>query len=731
MRSQLVLILLAVPLLGTIFGTVRGVAHDPDHRPVPDADVSLQSVSSEYKKTAKTDPNGEFEFSAVPAGEYRITVSRGGFAPVEQSVLVTSGSAPVFHFQFHLAAATESVQVTERPEGVSPEASTPATVVSRNDVDRTPGADQSNSLRMITSFVPGAYLTHDLLHVRGGHQVSWLIDGVPVPNTSIASNVGVQFDPKDIDYLEVQRGSYSAEYGDRTYGVFNVVPRSGFERNNEAEIAATYGSFHQTNDHFTFGSHTERFAYYVGLNGNRSDLGLQTPTPALIHDRGDGIGGFGSLIYNRSPKDQFRLVAAVRRDDYQIPNAADDQANGTRDRDQERDALVNFSWVHQAAPGLLLMVSPFYHFNRANFVGGPDDPGLSTIDKLDTQYGGAQATLGAVSKRHNARVGVYGYGERDSRLFRLTATDGSGLSLQQQVNPSGGLAVVFLEDQLKLNQWLTLSGGVRLTHFRGSVSENAADPRIGAAVRVPRLNWVLRGFYGRFYQAPPLSTVSGPLLAYALDQGFGFSPLHGERNEENQFGIAIPLHGWTLDADHFHTKSRNFFDHDALGNSNIFLPLTLQGARVDGWEVTLRSPMFRRRGQMHLAYSSQRAEGWGERTGGLTFFAPPDELFLLDHDQQHTLSAGGNVNLPRRAWLAANLYYGSGFPDNNGPARLPEHTTFDLSLGKSFGEGWSVAVQALNVANRRFLLDNSLTFGGTHYFDPRQIYGEIRYRFHF
>ena len=69
-------------------------------------------------------------------------------------------------------------------------------------------------------------------HPHTGLQtVSWLLDGVPVPNTNIASNVGPQFDPKDIDYLEVQRGGYSAEYGDRTYGVFNVVTRSGFERN--------------------------------------------------------------------------------------------------------------------------------------------------------------------------------------------------------------------------------------------------------------------------------------------------------------------------------------------------------------------------------------------------------------------------------------------------------------------------------------------------------------------
>ena len=721
----------AIPLAATVFGTVRGVTHDPDHRPVADAKVILSSVSSDYRQTEQTDSNGGFEFTAVPVGSYRVSVAKEGFAPMEDTILVTSGSAPVLHFQFHLAASHAAVEVTEQAETVNPESSTPTTIVTRNDVDRTPGADQSNSLRMITSFVPGAYMAHDMLHVRGGHQVSWLIDGVPVPNSSIGSNVGVQFDPKDIDYLEVQRGAYSADYGDRTYGVFDVVPRSGFERYNEGELTATYGSFHQTNDELTFGSHTERFAYFVGLNGNRSDLGLETPGPEVIHDRGSGLGGFGSLIYNASPNDQFRLVTAIRRDDYQVPNSPDDQSAGVRDIEQERDALTNFSWVHTASPGVLLTVSPFYHFNRAEYLGGPNDPGLNTLDKLDSQYGGAQITLSAVSNRHNVRVGAYGYGERDSHQFGLIATDGSGLALNQQNTPAGGLAALFLEDQFRVNPWVTLNGGVRLSHFQGSVAENSADPRFGAALRLPVLHWILRGFYGRYYQAPPLSTVSGPLLAYALDQGFGFTPLHGERDEENQVGLAIPLRGWTLDADHFHTKSRNYFDHDALGNSSLFLPLTVQGARIDGWEVTLRSPLLLRRGQMHLAYSSQRAEGWGAVTGGLTSFDGPQDLFLLDHDQQNTLSLGGNVNLPRGTWMAANLYYGSGFPDDGGPARLPAHTTVDVSVGKSFGENWSCSIQALNVANRRFLLDNSLTFGGTHYFEPRQVYAEIRYRFHF
>jgi outer membrane receptor protein involved in Fe transport len=62
---------------------------------------------------------------------------------------------------------------------------------------------------------------------------------------------------------------------------------------------------------------------------------------------------------------------------------------------------------------------------------------------------------------------------------------------------------------------------------------------------------------------------------------------------------------------------------------------------------------------------------------------------------------------------------------------LPGHTTFDLTLGKSFGERFSVDVNAINVANRRVLLDNSFTFGGTHFLNPREIYAQVRYRFHY
>ncbi len=718
--------------LATIFGNVRGIVHDPNHRPIEGARVTILARASDWTQTTETKAAGDFEFDAVPVGEYIISVTAAGFSRLELPVVVTSGNAPILHFPMSLEVLTQSVQVSAAPARVNPESSATSSLVSREEIGRTPGADRTNSLAMITDYVPGAYVVHDQLHIRGGHQVSWFIDGVPVPNTNITTNVGPQFDPKDVDYVEMKTGGYSSEYGDRTYGVFNVVTRSGFERNNEGELVASYGNFHETNDQISFGNHTQRFAYYASLNGNRSDLGLMTPTSRVLHDLESGLGGFASLIFNATPADQLRLVTSVRGDHYQIPNTPQDQAAGIRDLDVERDAFVNFSWVHNFGPGVLLTLSPFYHFNRANLIGGPGDTPILTNYNRGSNYAGAQSTLSAVKGKHNARAGIETFAQHDNALFSLLANDGSGLALRQRQRIWGNVEAPFVEDQYKATSWLTLSAGVRFTRYSGSLTETRLDPRAGGALQVPRLNWVLRAYYGRYYQPPPLDTVSGPLLALALQQGFGFLPLHGERDEQHEFGLTVPIRNWVLDVDNFRTGARNFFDHDVLGNSNIFLPLSIQQARIRGWEAKLRSSSIFGRMQLRLAYSHQFAEGRGSVSGGLTDFSPPVCCyFFLDHDQRNTLTSVLSFNLPSRIWAAANVTYGSGFLAGDGPSHLPAHTTVDISLGKSFSEDWSLAISALNAGNRRYLLDESNSFGGTHYADPRRFSVELRYRFRY
>jgi outer membrane receptor protein involved in Fe transport len=725
------LFLYAIGALATIFGSVEGLIHDPQHRPVKGAEVTIHSMSTEWRQILTSDDAGEFHFDSVPVGEYMVMVKSPGFTAEQQNIIITSGRNAKLHFALTVEHAQETVNVTEVAASVNPESSTTENMVSREQINQTPGADQTNSLAMITNYTPGAYMVHDQLHIRGGHQVSWLIDGVPVPNTSIASNIGPQFDPKDIDYLEVQRGGYSADYGDRTYGVFNVVTRSGFERNRQGELVLGYGSYNNTNDQISFGDHTDRFAYYGSLSGYRTDLGLETAVPAVVHDQAAGLSGFGSIIFNKTPADQLRLVTSLRGDHYQVP-IDPGAVDVLHDVEDERDDFANFSWLHNFGSGASLTISPFYHFNRSHYQSSPQDDIRSEYDRGSNFMGGV-AALAVNHRQHDFRAGLQVFGERDNQFYQvLDTTPGSSNAFDpQRSTPWANIETLFFEDQYKITGWLTLNGGVRLTHYGGPGSENAADPRIGAAIRVPRLGWVLRGFYGRYYQAPPLVTVTDP----ALNANQAFLSLHGERDEQHEIGLAVPLRGWTLDLSNFRTTARNFFDHDVVGNSNVFFPLTLERARIRGWEATVKSPLLAKHASIHAAYSNQFAEWSGGITGGLTDFSECDGvLCFLDHDQRNTLSTGVNLSLPRRAWADFNVNYGSGFLNGEGdvqPTHLGPHTTFDLSLGKSLGENWEMRVTGLNLSNHRYMLDNSNTFGGTHFVNPLEISGQVKYRFHF
>jgi len=749
-----------------VYGALRGVIHDSQHRPVQDAMVMLRSKSSEWSKSTTTDSSGAFQFNGVPLGEYSVSVASKGFVQIEQDVMVISGTVPVVHFQLQVAGTAEKVNVTAEGAIAPTDNFTPTTLISRNEIDQTPGADRTNSMAMITNYVPGSYVTHDQLHIRGGHQTSWLVDGVPVPNTNIASNIGPQFDPKDIDYLEADRGSYGAEFGDRTYGVFNVLPRTGFERNDQAELVLSAGNFYQTNDALSFGSHTVRFAYYASVNGNRSNLGLQPPIPQVIHDAANGYGGFGSLIFNVSPSNQLRFVTALRKDYYQVPYDPDfndlessqfDSA-GTRDGDHESDVLINSSWVHTFNSKLLLTVSPLFHRNSADYESSPNDYPTATTDHHTSTYAGGQVSFGANFNKNDLQVGFFGFHQNDNQrlgiLFNCATNGDPQFSYPNCVTSelpppfadsepaSGGLAAFFLDDKFKPFPWLTLSAGFRPTRFSGAgVAENSISPRFGATVTIPKMRWTFRGFYGHYYQAPPLLTASGNLKEFCTENDCSFIPLHGERDEEFQFGVTMPFRGWTLDADTFRTRVNNFFDHDVIGESNLFFPLTIQEALIRGWELTLRSPRIAHRGQVHLAYSNQVAYGGGFITGGLLgdtapLCDPSPGLCPLDHDQRNTLNVGADVSLPWHSYASTNVYYGSGFsnafPDTPYPGDyLAGHTTFDLSFGKDFGERYSASVNALNVANRRVELDNSTTFGGFHWNNPREIFVEMRFRFHY
>src|SRR5712692_5019735 len=168
MRRVLMFIIFVLPLAGaslaTVFGTVRGIVHDPQHRPVSGIQVVLKAKASEFTLNARTDDAGQFHFDAVPIGEYSVSLNDSNFAADQQGVAVLSGTAPILHFELRLPTQNQTVVVSA--DAAQTETVTPTSLVDRLQIQETPGAARANSLAMITNYVPGSYLTHD--QSRGG-----------------------------------------------------------------------------------------------------------------------------------------------------------------------------------------------------------------------------------------------------------------------------------------------------------------------------------------------------------------------------------------------------------------------------------------------------------------------------------------------------------------------------------------------------------------------------------
>ena len=482
----------SLPAFATVFATVHGIVHDPQHRPIAGATVTLQSANSAFALHATTPADGEFTLPEAPIGVYRLTVTAAGFETATQAMTVESGTSPILHIPLAVSGATESVVV--RGTASAADTVTPTTLITSQMIEETPGADRTTGMEMITDYVPGAYMTHDMLHMRGGHQTSWLIDGVEIPNTKIASNVGPQIDPKDIDSLETQRGSYAADVGDRTYGVFDVLPRNGFEFNRDGELMLYGGNLYTGEAQLAFGDHSEKTAWYASATGSRSNYGLATPVTAIDHDATNSESGFVSVIRNQTPKDQLRVDAQIPAGF--LPGSLRSRPQRLREATQLlqllraarradrarlfRDRQLGAHVFAQSAVfrGAVLSLQPGRLRFPLHRLSGRDD--LASALELRGSAGRRQLDVGW----NSFSGGLYSFYQKENDLFGVQVNDGSGPSQPNTpANANAGLVEFYLDDHLRLGQYVTLLGGERFTIYRAGldeISDLSAHRRHGA-----------------------------------------------------------------------------------------------------------------------------------------------------------------------------------------------------------------------------------------------------------
>ena len=193
-------------------GTLRGVVTDNSGAVVPAATVSL--TGNGLTRSARTQADGSYVFSGLPAGQFTVRLTYPGFAAFEKAVAVSSPG--VLQFPIQLQLSTEKQEVTVAAESgpainVEPDNNATALVIKGDDLEALPDDpdDLADALQALAG--PGA----------GPNGGSLYIDGF----------TGGELPPKDtIREIRINQNPFSAEFDRLGFGRIEILTKPGTDK---------------------------------------------------------------------------------------------------------------------------------------------------------------------------------------------------------------------------------------------------------------------------------------------------------------------------------------------------------------------------------------------------------------------------------------------------------------------------------------------------------------------
>lgn len=220
-----------------------GTVTDPSGASVADAQVMVVDTATQFTRTVPTNANGEYVVSAIPTGEYIITVVKPGFETLRRSgVQLTTANRLQVDLQLAVGSQTQTVSVnatTPLLQSQSAEVSSlvdsrqmvALPLVSRDFTDLvllTPGAHVGSASNLAEGGSPYAMRGGANYSVNGAIAAgnSYLVDGIY--NRNLWLNTLIMVPVVDaIQEYRVLTSNYTAEYGEAAGAVTEVATKSG------------------------------------------------------------------------------------------------------------------------------------------------------------------------------------------------------------------------------------------------------------------------------------------------------------------------------------------------------------------------------------------------------------------------------------------------------------------------------------------------------------------------
>ncbi|HEY3674959.1 MAG TPA: TonB-dependent receptor [Candidatus Tumulicola sp.] len=742
--TAVILCFSAAPASAAVTALVRGTV-TLDGKPAAGATVVLQGEGSRF--TTKSDAQGNYVFSQVPFGTYRIIASLPKVHELLIPVTVSSDSVATVNVA--LSTNLQEIARTTVVATAGVQANAPSVnQITRNTIQSSP---VQNSLDKLVSTLPGVVpFSYNEPVVNGFHGVTYNIDGAPLP-LATTSNFAEIVDPKNIDSLELLTGAIPAEYGgDRIGGVVNIITSrpsdlpEGFFGTLSAGVGNQDQLIGQLDTSARFGSSE----IFFNANSQSTSRGLDAPTLDPIHDNSSQSDQFLRFITQLSPRSTLAFDYSNQLAIFQIPINVDPNnpfdpiytPAGTDDVQREYDRFSNLNFTQTSKDGNgVFQVIPWWRSTRINYDGdlaqdvlgvtppfGADaihcteclqpndttDDGTQNVGLLSNTYAsyvGLRMSDFRATKNHAWKVGI------DVNRENLLASQAFGCyypdcaATGEHTQPfylvgspdqaqAGSQIGIYAQDKWQLSPNVEFNYGLRYDHSTGYTSGFQFSPRIGVNIWDGGKN-TAHAYYGRFYSAPLLEDVRQDCVVL---QGCSGVPVYDLKPESDSYFEIGLVHKFNSElsgsANIFRKTSVNILDTTQLLDTPLFAVFNNAIGLDTGLEVRLND---RAANGNEWFLTGTISGSYAACVSGSTFLFPPNtnepgvscvaQLSPEDHDETVVSTAGYTWRFGGgRLWFATlQGNYGSGFPvefeSSNTvlSGRLPAHTTFDLATGRN------------------------------------------------
>src|SRR5262249_24567316 len=494
--------------------------------------------------------------------------------------------------------------------------------------------------------------------------------------------------------------------------------------------------------------------YFITGSYLQTNEGIENTTPFLnpIHDFSRQERGFAYLSTFLDPYTRLSLIAGTYTANFQIPNVFNSppaanistafgvsnfNSANLNDRQNENTQFGVLA-LQRSVNGFDGQISYFTRYNNLHFI--PDPVGDLFLNGIASDVSRQSYTNGfqgdaayAITPAHTVRAGftvsaeqiwvdntswVQTLGFPGAGTCAAAATGGQcgvepPFSITDDVAKLGWLAGVYVQDEWKITDKLTLNAGLRFDQMWQFVDANQLSPRASLTYK-PFAGTTFHAGYARYF-TPPVLVEAAPVnfnlfsnTTGAVSNPIG-SPLLPERSHYFDAGIDQKIvfgcttsglkNCTTLDLglDAYYKIATDLIDNGQFGQALILSGFNYAKGVAQGVEFKAKYHSGNFQAYANLAVSQQKATQpvsnqflFDNRTpladlGGLTEFQYLSTHWIYtDHNQYVTGSAGLSYKW-NGTTFSTDMIYGSGLRTGDAKIHaLAPYAQFNLGVGRDF-----------------------------------------------